>query len=321
MILNNRQQRLAFMQRQYEVEITRNLEMLEKQIERELARAYKNNLDVVKKKIADLYEKYAKDGVLTRGELTKYKRFEAIERELADEIRKLTRQTVNTTSRGIKDAGVDAYLRGRYGMEGGLGVKTGLYNVNERLIESILTNPFDRIGWESRQRLGLQETFRRLTDTINEGAIQGYSYDRTAALITERHDKDFQRTMRIVRTEEHRATNVASNMAHQEAADAAERLGIEVKKVWRHYAVGDYRDNHADILDGQVADKDGLFHLNGLSAEYPGGFGVPGEDINCRCTVTTEIIDDEEGRLEKKAEVPKYSDWLEEHKKKILEGE
>jgi len=321
MKLSSRQQRLKFMQRQFEVELARDMAALEKQIIKELARTYNDNMKVTKGLLADLYEKYAKDGMLSRDELMKYNRLLGLEKELAKHIKSLTGETRKLTRKGIVESIQGSYLRGRYAMESGLSVNTGLYGVNERLIEANLLNPFDRIGWQSRIQFNLNNTFRGLVDAINEGSIQGYAYDKTAALMTHRIDRSFNDAVRIVRSEQHRASQAAANTAHQESARAAERLGIEVRKVWNHYAVGDFRDSHADQLDGQVADDDGLFHLEGLSAEYPGGFGVAEEDINCKCTISTEIVEDEEDRLSGMDEVPSYADWQEDNRQKILRGE
>ena len=46
------------------------------------------------------------------------------------------------------------------------------------------------------------------------------------------------------------------------------------------------RDTH-QYLEGIEVGLDDLFYSeSGASAEYPGGFGDPEEDCNCRCYVT-----------------------------------
>lgn len=39
---------------------------------------------------------------------------------------------------------------------------------------------------------------------------------------------------------------------------------------------------HPIELNGQVRELDKPFEAAGYTAQYPGGFGVAGEDINCR---------------------------------------
>ena len=53
-------------------------------------------------------------------------------------------------------------------------------------------------------------------------------------------------------------------------------------KVWDSTLDGKTRPTHRK-LDGQIRDVDELFEMDGLNAMYPGDFGDPSEDCNCRC--------------------------------------
>ena len=55
------------------------------------------------------------------------------------------------------------------------------------------------------------------------------------------------------------------------------------------------RPDHVE-LDGQIREIDEPFTINGFEAMYPGDFGVPEEDINCRCAILQRArwaLDDE----------------------------
>jgi uncharacterized protein with gpF-like domain len=52
------------------------------------------------------------------------------------------------------------------------------------------------------------------------------------------------------------------------------------------------RESHID-LDGAPAEIGQPFEIDGESAMYPGDFGVPELDINCRCTTIPIVGDDE----------------------------
>ena len=61
--------------------------------------------------------------------------------------------------------------------------------------------------------------------------------------------------------------------------------GAEVVKQWDSTLDGKTRPTHR-MLDGQIVDVDGYFKSeSGNKALYPGGFGVPSEDCNCRCAL------------------------------------
>lgn len=63
----------------------------------------------------------------------------------------------------------------------------------------------------------------------------------------------------------------------------------DLKVVWRHDDPEEPRQNHID-LDGTPADENGEWHTNGYSTKGPGQFGVPSEDINCKCYLSVEVV-------------------------------
>lgn len=62
--------------------------------------------------------------------------------------------------------------------------------------------------------------------------------------------------------------------------------GIAKTKTWQTMLDDRVRDQH-DYLHGMTVDMDKKFYTyDGASARYPGDFGVPSLDINCRCWIT-----------------------------------
>ena len=88
--------------------------------------------------------------------------------------------------------------------------------------------------------------------------------------------------MRIVRTEGHRIQNAATYDAQQ----AAKAKGCKVVKQWDSTLDGSTRPTHR-ALDGQIREVEEYFEAAGKEAKYPGDFGDPAEDCNCRCTTLT----------------------------------
>ena len=61
-------------------------------------------------------------------------------------------------------------------------------------------------------------------------------------------------------------------------------------KTWKSMKDDKVRDTH-DYLDGMTVGFDEDFYTyNGDHAKYPGLFGVPEEDVNCRCLVQLSLI-------------------------------
>ena len=95
--------------------------------------------------------------------------------------------------------------------------------------------------------------------------------------------------MRIFRTE---STKMRSEFK-LEAQKELEELGIKVKRRWVHtlynpsnVILDNYtpREDHL-MMNGQLEDNAGYFHSPNHDTKAPGMFGLPEEDINCRCDV------------------------------------
>lgn len=83
---------------------------------------------------------------------------------------------------------------------------------------------------------------------------------------------------RVIATDAHRIYNNA-------VIDAGIRGGAR-RKTWHTMLDPRVRDLH-DYLEGMTVDIDAEFYTyNGDHTYYPGQFGIPEEDCNCRCWVT-----------------------------------
>lgn len=109
------------------------------------------------------------------------------------------------------------------------------------------------------------------------------------------------RAKTIARTESHRIQETSK----QDARHAAKANGADLVKYWDSIMDGDTRSTHRQ-LDGQTREVDESFQLNGHRAMQPGGFGIPGMDINCRCMALTraryKLSDADLKRMQEKAE-------------------
>lgn len=117
---------------------------------------------------------------------------------------------------------------------------------------------------------------------ISRGISNGSSWNQIAVKIAlgmnSPFNKAYNRTIGIARTEGHRIQQEATLHCQQRAKDK----GADVVKQWDSTLDGVTRPHHRE-LDGQVREIDEPFEVEGKKAMYPGAFGDPSEDCNCRC--------------------------------------
>jgi len=135
-----------------------------------------------------------------------------------------------------------------------------------------------------------ETTKKAMRESLREGVEAGESVDDLAVRIEDVFDEaDTARAETIARTE----VVGASNWATREAQRVS---GVVEKRAWVATRDGRERTSHRD-LDGKEAGLDEPFRFvsgdnEGKPVEYPGGSGIAGEDINCRCTTVAVISDD-----------------------------
>lgn len=144
------------------------------------------------------------------------------------------------------------------------------------------------------KRLG--EDIATLKKTISEEISRGISsslmYSDIARNISNVTNTGYSNAKRIVVTEGHRIQNESAF----ECAKQAKMRGADVVVQWDSTLDGKTRDTHRQ-LDGQIREVGKPFEVAGKKAMYPGGFGDPAEDCNCRCALLQRAkwaLDDEE---------------------------
>lgn len=132
-------------------------------------------------------------------------------------------------------------------------------------------------------------TFERLRAQIIDGIDQGDTIDEIKARIVEETQGAIaaDRARTIARTE----VNGAANGGKQLAWDQS---GVVTEKQWiaalNHLPPdpNPVRDTHVEA-HGQIVGQNENFKVGDGEGPYPGGIGLPEEDINCRCTMVAVI--------------------------------
>lgn len=266
-----------------------NAEKLIAQKEKELTKAYKRAFDEIKKKIAAIYEKYGDN--VDYADLVSYNRLTNLELQIAEEIKKLTNDTIKTTTSTLKDIYAEQFYRAGFAFEQSLGAKLGFGLLNPTVIKASVLNPLDRIKWQDRMKDHAQQFVKQIQTELTQGLIQGEGYGKISKRIIDKTGINAGKVIRIVRTEGHRVQSAGSLLAYDKAQAAAERLGLKTVKVWIATLDNRTRDSHA-AMDGKEANAEGIFTLpSGVTTEAPGLSGVAEEDINCRCKTMMQFKD------------------------------
>ena len=133
-------------------------------------------------------------------------------------------------------------------------------------------------GWKDAETVvGIVQKTDGLDDITVNQTIDGKTFrDR----VTE--DTTPDEAIRLIDTEAHRDYNTG-------VYDAAATSGKQgIRKRWNTMLDDRVRDPHA-YMEGMVVGLDDEFYTyTGDHAKYPGGFGVPDLDINCRCWITLQ---------------------------------
>jgi hypothetical protein len=158
-------------------------------------------------------------------------------------------------------------------------------------IKDIEFSPFDEAirAWVAtfagERIVGITSTTQAMIQKLLQRAIdEGMGVAKAQALIrSEFTTMSRIRAERIARTEIVSASNLGS-------IEAARSTGLTLQKNWLSTRDARTREAHAEV-DGQVAELEGYFIVDGEELAYPGDINGSADNvINCRCTVTyTEI--------------------------------
>lgn len=117
---------------------------------------------------------------------------------------------------------------------------------------------------------------------LSIGISNGESWNQIAAHIASGMKSPFtiayNRAITIARTEGHRVNQEASLHCQQKAKSN----GADIVKQWDATLDSVTRPHHLE-LDQQIREVEEPFEVAGMRAMYPGSFGTPSEDCNCRC--------------------------------------
>lgn len=192
---------------------------------------------------------------------------------------RLHENSFNTVDEYINNAYSEGFLGSMYDMQ-----KQGVplvVPINENQVR-IAVNKNTKLSKPLYETMGqdVNNLSRTIASEITRGISTGLTYNEIARNIQNASNIPKSNAARIARTEAHRI----QCQAGLDAQDRAKKKGADVVKQWDSTLDGLTRPTHR-LLDGQIREIDDAFTVEGKTAMFPGDFGDPSEDCNCRCAL------------------------------------
>lgn len=242
----------------------------------ELEDQYRRALNDINRKIRLLMS-----DELTQSKIYQIEYQKALKGQIEGILEKMHGDEFSTIQKYLHDCYQDAFIGTVYDMAG-QGIPLIMPIDQAAAVKAIMTDSKVSNGLYNALGVDVKKLKTAIRQEITRGIATGQTYSDIARNISEVSKAPFARAKTIARTEGHRIQQ-ASTMDAQEKAKAK---GADVVKQWDSTLDGATRETHRK-LDGQIREVDEPFEADGKKAMYPGDFGDPGEDCNCRCASLT----------------------------------
>lgn len=272
----------------------------EKEVQKSLLESEKETLEALekhyRKALQDIDEKVK---ILLSDELTQSRVYRlnyqtALHNQVAGILEKLHSDEYTTISQFLKDSYNNGFVGTMYDLHG-QGVPM-LFAVDpQSAVKAVLTD--SKLSAPLYKSLGIDinSMKKRVSAEITRGIAAGMSNYEIARNLHNASKAPLSRARTIARTESHRIQEAASF----DAGKLAKSKGADIVKQWDASLDGDTRETHR-ALDGKIVELEEPFVSGNNKAMYPGDFGDPAEDCNCRCSVlkrARSALDEEELKI------------------------
>lgn len=206
---------------------------------------------------------------------------EALQGQISGILDQMQGNNFTTIEAYLKQTYEDAYIGTMYDIHNqGVPIITPIDQA--AAVKAVLTDSKISKGLYTALGMDIARLKKSISAEITRGIASSLSYADIARNLNNVSRAGYSNAKRIVVTEGHRIQQTSAN----DARKAAKSKGADVVKQWDAALDGKTRPNHRQ-LDGQIREVDEPFEVGGMKAMFPGDFGDPAEDCNCRCTADT----------------------------------
>lgn len=287
----------------------------EKAVLKELEHEYSAALKQINEKIMIL-----QSDELTQSRIYQLQYQKALKGQVEAILEKLHADEYSTIQQYLSDSYSDSFIAAMYSFHKQK-VPIILPIDKKAAVKAVLTD--SKIKGSLYEALGINVDAMKksIRQEITRGIASGLSYSDIIRNLRNATKAPLANAKTIVRTEGHRIQQASTEDARQ----GAKANGADVVKMWDATMDGATRPTH-QRLDGQIKETHEPFEHGSKKAMYPGDFGDPAEDCNCRCVALTRarwaLDEDELETLKARAEYfgLDKTDSFEEFKGKYLKA-
>lgn len=248
----------------------------EKAVLEQLEKQYQTALNDINRKIR----------LLTTDELTQSKIYQieyqkALKKQIEGILDKLQGDEYSTIQQYLHDSYTTAFVGTAYDIAG-QGIPLIMPIDQAAAVRAIMTDSKISEGLYNALGVDVKNLKKTISNEVTRGIATNQTFADIARNIRNVSNVPMSNAKRIARTEGHRIQQASA----YDAQKAAKAKGADVVKQWDSTLDGATRPVHRE-LDGQIREIDEPFSAHGKKAMYPGKFGYPAEDCNCRCVSLT----------------------------------
>jgi hypothetical protein len=273
-----------------------------KKIENELYKA----LNTLRGKSDSMYEKYAVDGIISRLQLRKYKRYSKIEKGMIASLVLIIKNNLRVIDDAIIAIYNEAFNAEAWAIDMATGFRLDWDTIDTTELHDILDDEFYDIA-KDRQLMLAKFAVRT---ALNTNLVVGKTNSEMNSDIKHNMNKLAMAAILLLHTQLESAKNAGKYAAILKALE----YGIEGDQIWGGIIDSKIRDSHY-LMASQQAKKNkktGMFTLpDGERTPYPGWIGLRArERCNCRCWIDFIITNTDKLENEKIYEYSSYSTWM-----------
>ena len=300
--------------------------------EKEIFEGQLEDEDKVLKDLERIYQKAMRDienkiKLLQSDELTNSRIYQiqyqkALKGQIDGILEKLHGDEFSTIQKYLSDTYTNSFVGTMYAMHG-QGVPVMIPIDRRAAAKAVVTDSKLSVDLYASLGYDMDILKKRVREEITRGIATSLTYEQIGQNISSYTDVPIFNAKNIARTEGHRIQQASAHDARKKA----KAKGADLVKQWDATMDGVTRKVHKE-LDGQIREIDEHFtdRTGKWKALYPGKFGKPEQDCQCRCVALTRArsaLDEKE--LETLKERAKYfgldkTEDFNEFKEKYLKG-
>jgi SPP1 gp7 family putative phage head morphogenesis protein len=244
----------------------------EKEVIDQLTKQYQRALNDI-----DLKIRILQSDELTQSRIYRIEYQKVLKKQVEAVIEKLHADQYTTIQQFLSEAYTDSFVGSAYDMFG-QGLSLIMPIDRNAAVKAVVTDSKISEGLYNALGVDTKKLKQSIRAEITRGIASGMPHSEIARNISAHAKAPLGRAKTIVRTESHRIAQAAT----YDAMKAAKAKGANIVKQWNSTLDGKTRSSHRRI-DGQIREVEEPFEMGGKKAMYPGDFGDPAEDCNCRC--------------------------------------